>query len=77
MKVWQLMSGIKIRSERNERVELRVETNVIQVVYGSIYDGQLIRFAGISGRVSDIPAYLGGEDVIRYEHRDDCHYITI
>lgn len=34
--------------------------------YGHTYDGQFMRFGGVSGHVSDVPVYLGGEKVLGY-----------
>lgn len=51
MKLYEICSHI-FREEGNVAVELRVESPSVEYFFG---------ISGVSGRVSDIPAYLGNE----------------
>lgn len=50
----------------NFRTRLDIVSDIVAEKYGTVYDGKLSLFRGIGGRISDIPAYLGGEDVLGY-----------
>lgn len=70
MKLYELCKTIytmKDLTGKNPRVTLRVETPTVAMNYGTTYDGKTLFFGGVSGRLSDIPAYLGGEDVVSYD----------
>ena len=80
MKVWELTKVIKMNTEegnRNPITRLEVETRGLRNAYGTVYKGELIQYGGVDGRLGDIPAYLGGEEVIDYHTENGVHYITI
>lgn len=52
MKVYEVCSQI-YRHEGNVAIDLRVESPGIAHFYGA---------SGVNGRISDVPAYLGGEE---------------
>ena len=66
MKVWEWAERTRIE-EGNPAVEVIVEKEELMVKFGqSLYDGyrnEMIRFAGINGRLGDVPAFLGGCDI--------------
>lgn len=65
--LWIYMKGLHEHAQEtgdlNPRVELEIITPEISERYGNDYQGQRIGLGGVSGRLSDIPAYLGGEQV--------------
>lgn len=68
MKLYEVMEKLYTKYG-NAKCELVIETDEIAFKVGSEYEGKLIRCAGVNGRVIDIPAYLGGYDVIEISER--------
>lgn len=66
MKLWEVMERIRTNGG-NAHCELIVETDEIREKFGTMYDGELVKYAGVNGRVSDIPAFLGGYEVNRID----------
>ena len=80
MKVWELTKVIKMNeadNDRNPRTRLHIETKSIRRAYGTEWEGKFMEYGGVDGRLGDIPAYLGGEEVIDYHTENGVHYITI
>lgn len=70
MLLWQAMKEVReYEAEQvagciNPAVILDVVTPEVGRRYGSEYQGQRVSFGGVHGRLADIPAYLGGEEVV-------------
>lgn len=68
--LWEVMQDVRLYKGKaatgsdNPAVWLDVVTPELRDRYGSDYEGQRIGFGGVHGRLSDIPVYLGGEQVI-------------
>lgn len=81
--LWEVMQDVRlykgeaVTGHNNPAVWLDVVTPAIRERYGSEYQGELIGFGGVHGRLSDIPAYLGGEQVISARWNGTVLEITI
>lgn len=58
MKVWEWAERTRIE-EGNPRVEVKVETEELQLRFSHIYEGYTVKYMGIDGRLNDVPAWLG------------------
>ena len=76
MKLYELTDILYLK-RGNARVYLDVVTIAYAIKYGTLYENKLSRFGGVCGRLSDIPAYLGGCDVVDYDADGDVINVTI
>lgn len=67
MKLYELARMIYLDYGNKPIVNLKVETEEIAYKFGSDYQGNHINFGGLSGHVNDIPAYLGGFEVLSFK----------
>lgn len=62
MKLYQLMEALYLK-EGNAPAEVRIDTPAVAITFGHYYEDQFMLAGGVNGRISDIPAYLGGYPV--------------
>lgn len=62
---------------QNPAVNLDVVTPAVGERYGSEYQGELVKFGGVYGRLGDVPAYLGGEAVVSHWWDGDVLQVRI
>ena len=59
LKVWDFAESLKMIEGGNPWVAVKVETEGLQYRYGTLYNGEVIKYMGIDGRLNDVPAWLG------------------
>lgn len=62
MKLCELVKDLYLK-HGNMACYLKVESDEIREEFSAEYEGKKISPAGVSGRVSDVPAYYGGYEV--------------
>ena len=67
MKLYELCRDLYMECDQNNfPTRLHVISDHVAEKYGHVYEGERVRFGGIGGRIGNIPAYLGGEEVLGY-----------
>lgn len=75
MKVWEWAETFRIIG-KNPPVIVKVETEELMNKYGTTYCGEFIKYAGVNGRLNDIPVWLGNCD-IRHIDEDVMEYTDL
>ena len=75
MKVSELMKSIYL-NEGNVPCVLNVESEQWRIVYGHLYGNEFMRWHGVDGRVSDIPAYVGDCEVLYHEQSTNGGHVV-
>lgn len=63
--------------EGNVRCKIEVETGNIGWKYGGEYEGKKVFYAGLDGRIADVPAFLGDIEIKHVDNDRDGYKVFI
>ena len=75
MRVCEYCKEVYLR-EGNVPIVLNVESHSIRAEFSHVYKGDVIEYGGVSGRISDIPSYLGDYEILKVEESEERSVIT-